>query len=127
MGAASDVSRRWFLSPEGIAIEWAGILAGPIALAAQQLASYALVKWTCGHQHTSVLHLISLGALVIVAGGAFAAWRTLDEAPADSTGDGGRSLDRGRFMGLLGLATSALFAVAVVFMSVPPWMIDACQ
>jgi hypothetical protein len=127
LGAAFDVSRRWFLSPEGIATEWAGILAGPIALAAQQLASYALVKWTCGHQHTSVLHLISLGALVIVAGGAFAAWRALDEAPADSMPDGGRAFDRGRFMGVLGLALSALFAVAVIFMSIAPWMIDACE
>ena len=44
----------------------------------------------------------------------------------DATLDGGRSIDRGRFMGVLGLATCALFAMAVVAMAVPRWMIDAC-
>ena len=127
MGAASDVSRRWFVSPEGMTAQWAGLLAGPIALAADELSCYALVKWTCGHQHTWVLHLISLAALVLIAAGAFSAWRGLNEAPPDAMLDGGRSVDRGRFMGVLGLATCALFAVLVVAMAVPGWMIDACQ
>ena len=125
MGAATDVERRWF-AHEGIAAQWTGVLAGPLALAADQLASYALVKWTCGHQHVMVLHLISLAALVAVAGGAFAAWRVLSEAPAGATLDGGRAIDRGRFMGLLGIATCALFALLVIAMALPPWMIDAC-
>ena len=127
MGATSDLSSRWFVSGEGMAVQWAGVLAGPIALAADQLASYALVKWTCGHQHAWVLHLISVGALLVIAAGAFAAWRAVSEAPSDATFDGGRSIDRGRFMGVFGLATCALFAVLVVAMAVPGWMIDACQ
>ena len=76
------MSRHWFVSGEGIAAQWTGILVGPIALAADQLASYALVKWTCGHQQTWVLYLISLGALAAIAGAAFTAWRVLAEAPA---------------------------------------------
>jgi len=126
LGAASDVSRRWFVSSEGITVQWIGVLAGPIALALDQLSSYALVKWTCGHQHVWVLHAITLAALAAIAGGAFAAWTTFMEAPRDASLDGGRSTDRGRFMGVLGLATCALFAMAVVAMAVPRWMIDAC-
>ena len=127
MGAASDVTGRWFSSPEGMGAQWAGVLAGPIALAADQLSSYALVKWTCGHQHPIVLHLISLGALVAIAAGAFAAWRGLAEAPPDATFEGGRPFDRGRFMAVLGLTTCALFAILVIAMAVPTWMIDACR
>ena len=106
--------------------QWAGVLAGPIALAADQLSSYALVKWTCGHQHPIVLHLISLGALVAIAAGAFAAWRGLAEAPPDATFEGGRPFDRGRFMALLGLSSSALFALTIVGSTVPRVMLDAC-
>ena len=120
------MSRRWPASAEGIAVQWIGILTGPLALAADQLTSYALVKWTCGHQHVWVLHAISLAALLVVAGGAFAAWTALSGLAPDATLDGGRSIDRGRFMGALGLATSALFAALVVAMAVPGWMIDAC-
>jgi hypothetical protein len=109
-----------------MAVQWIGVLAGPLALAADQLTSYALVKWTCGHQHTWVLHMISFAALLVIAGGAFAAWTALMASPADATFDGGRSIDRGRFMGALGLATSALFAALVIAMAVPGWMIDAC-
>lgn len=121
------MSRRWFDSTEGMSLQWAGVLAGPLALAADQLSSYALVKWTCGHQHPIVLHLITLAALVVIAGGAVAAWRGVAEAPETASIDGGHPDDRGRFMGMLGLAMSALFALAVVFLAVPTWMIDACQ
>jgi hypothetical protein len=126
LGAATDVSRRRPASAAGAAVQWIGVLTGPLALAADQLTSYALVKWTCGHQHTWVLHAISLAALLVIAGGALAAWTALSESPPDARLDGGRSIDRGRFMGALGLATSALFAVLVVAMAVPGWMIDAC-
>ena len=120
------MSRRWPASATGTAVQWIGVLTGPLALAADQLTSYALVKWTCGHQHLWVLHAISLAALIVIAGGAFAAWTAVSESPPDATLDGGRSIDRGRFMRVLGLATSALFAALVVAMAVPGWMIDAC-
>ena len=106
---------------------WAGLLAGPTAWAIDLVTSYALVKWTCGHQHASVLRLITLGALVMIGAGAVASWRALAEAPADATMEGNRPFDRGRFMAVLGLATCAMFAVLVIAIGLPRWMIDACQ
>ena len=134
MGAASYVDRRWLSSAEGITALWAGILAGPIAWAADLGISYALVKWTCGHQHTTVLHLITVGALVATAAGAFAAWRVIGELSREPATDppprgvpDERSIDRARFMAALGLLSSGLFALVIIATAVPKWVLDACQ
>ena len=84
--------RGWFSSPAGIALLWSGILAGPTAWALDLTISYALVKWTCGSQHTSVLHLITLAALLMTAGGAAASWTALRQAPHDASDDGEPSI-----------------------------------
>ncbi len=41
--------------------------------------------------------------------------------PATVGDDGGHPLDRSRFMGLLGIASSALFALLLIAESVPIW------
>jgi hypothetical protein len=109
---------------------WAGILAGPFAWASDLGISYALVQWTCGSRHTSVLHLVTLATLVLIAAGATVSWRVLSATPAAAAGadpDMGGFFDRPRFMAVLGLLTSALFAVLVVASAVPRWVLDACQ
>jgi len=118
--------RGWFSSPTGIALLWAGILAGPVAWALDLTISYSIVKWTCGSQHTSVLHLITLAALLMTAAGAVASWTALQRVPHEGTEDGPRPIDRGRFMALLGLVTCALFALAMIGNTLPRLMLDAC-
>jgi hypothetical protein len=118
---------RYARSPSGIAVEWTGVLAGPIAFALDLLISYSLVKWTCGSQHTVVLHLVTLAALLIVAGGAFASWTALASTPDHASSAGGRPVDRARFMALLGLAMSGFFAVVVIANGIPRLILDACQ
>lgn len=99
---AEPASSRSVSSPAGIAAEWTGVLAGPTAFALDLLISNALVKWTCGSQHTAVLHAITLAALVVIAGGVFASWTALAATPEEATLDGGRPADRARFMAVLG-------------------------
>jgi hypothetical protein len=113
---------------------WAGVLAGPIAWAADLGISYAIVKWSCGHQNAAVLHLMTLVALAVIAGGTYASWRVLSLASGDVPLDGPPThagpvvvLARVRFMAVLGLASSALFAVSVIGFAVPRWVLDACQ
>jgi hypothetical protein len=118
--------RGWFSSAPGIALLWTGILAGPLAWALDLTVSYALVKWTCGSQHTSVLHLLTLVTLVITAGGAFASWRALQWTPRRGPEDGPRPVDRARFMALLGLVSAGVFALAIVGNQLPRVMLDAC-
>lgn len=103
------------------------MLAGPAAWALDLGISYSLVKWTCGGGPPVVLHLITLFALAVIAGGAFASWRALQRVPADAREDGSRPDQRGYFMAILGLAMSALFAMVVLAGAIPRWVLDACQ
>lgn len=118
--------RGWFSSATGIALLWAGLLAGPVAWALDLTISYSIVKWTCGSQYTSVLHLITIAALLMTAAGAAASWAALQRAPSEAAEAGPRPMDRGRFMALLGLVTCALFALAMIGNALPRLMLDAC-
>jgi len=103
-----------------LAAQWTGVFAGPIAWATEFGFIYSLTKWSCNHT-AIVLQLVIVAALVVTAFGAFAAWQTLTLVPVGATDDGGRSVDRSRFMGILGLCSSALFALLILAQSVPIW------
>jgi hypothetical protein len=125
LGAQTDLAGdlRW-LSPLPL---WIGILAGPAAWACDLCSSYALVKWTCLSQRETVLYLITLGSLTMVACGAAVSWAALQSTAPDMPTDGGDSRQRARFMAILGLTSSALFALAIVAGAIPRWVLDACQ
>jgi len=114
---------RW-LSPLPL---WTGILAGPIAFAINLTVTYALVKWTCRSDAQTVLHLVSLIALVIVLGGTWVSWMALRHSPVTLETDAGTPEARARFMALLGLASSAFFIFAIVANAFPQWVLDACR
>jgi hypothetical protein len=121
LGAAADVN---WLSPLPL---WTGILAGPVAWALDLSISYALVKWTCASQRQTVLQATTSVALVVVAGGAVLSFIALQRTAGDTPTDGGEPRQRARFMAILGLATCALFALAIVAGAIPRWVLDACQ
>ncbi len=121
LGAKAHLNAEWSTSYEGIWTQWAGVLAGPIAWSAMLLFDYALTKWSCGHSTAYVLQIIAIVAIACTAAGAFAAYRTLMLVPAAVGDDGGNPLDRSRFMGVLGLTSSALFTVLLVAESVGIW------
>jgi hypothetical protein len=104
-----------------------GVLAPPIAWAADLTIRYALVKWTCGTEHFFVLPLVTLGALALTGAGGINAWRAFRATPADAPTDGGRPVERGRFMAIAGLCTSVFFAFVLLAGTVPVWMLDACR
>jgi hypothetical protein len=126
LGASTDLNAadlRW-LSPLAL---WTSILAGPTALAADQLTSYALVKWTCTTQRQDVLYLIPFVALAIAAGGACVAWQALRRTQENLPTDGGDPQQRARFMAILGLTVTAFFALSIVALAIPPAVLDACH
>jgi hypothetical protein len=133
LGSETDLSARWFHSRAGILAVWSGMLAGPIAWALDLLISYAIVQWSCGHDNRIVLRLITLVSLTIIAAGAYASWIAFEHTPSDMPFDpsegrdhGTIVIERGRFMAVLGLLSSLLFAVLVIGLAVPRWVLDAC-
>jgi hypothetical protein len=106
---------------------WTGILAGPAAWALDLCVSYALVKWTCSSQRTLLMHLISPGCLALVLGGAAVSWWALGRTSGHTATSGGDPQARARFMAILGLTSSALFALTIVAGAIPRWVLDACQ
>ena len=118
---AADV--RW-LSPLPL---WTGILAGPVAWSLDLGISYAIVKWACIARREDVLAILTAAALTMVAAGSGVSWAALRHTRDDRPEDGGRPRQRARFMALLGLASSAMFALAIVAMAIPWWVLDACH
>lgn len=104
----------------------AGMFAGPVAWATDLVVSYVLVHPTCKGQHAGILHAATFAALAVIVAGAAIAWRSLQQTPRRPT-DGGASLDRARFMALLGLASSAFFGAVVIAEAIPRWVLDACR
>ncbi len=121
LGAEDHLTAEWSTSYSGIWTQWTGVLAGPIAWSAMLGFDYALTKWSCNHSGALLLQLVAVLAIACTGAGAYAAWRTLMLVPATVGDDGGHPLDRSRFMGLLGIASSALFALLLIAESVPIW------
>jgi hypothetical protein len=94
---------------------WVGILVPPLAWAADETISYAATKWACGHQSSVALHALTLMTLGTIAVATTVSWS------AD------RENERARFMAVLGLMLSALFAIVVIATAVPKWVLDVCQ
>ena len=126
LGAEADLTAadvRW-LTPLPL---WIGILAGPVIWAADLTLSYALVPWACSTRQFAVLHLVTLGSILVVIGGAWIAWLAYQQTQGAGRNDGGRPRERARFMAVLGLASSALFLVAILANDMPRWVLHACR
>lgn len=95
--------------------QWLGVLVPPIAMLTNVSVGYAFVPWSCTANSRTVLHIeIAALALISVAAG-FVAHREWKHY-----GGGGQSDDtagpgpRARFMGLLGIGSSALFTLILL-------------
>ena len=126
MGAATDLTagELRLLSPLSL---WTGILTGPSVWAVDLMACYALVKWACLHHREDVIQLILFGSLAIVAAAAAVSWLALRHTASDQPTDGGDPRERARFMAVLGLASSAFFALMILTLAIPDWVLDGCQ
>ncbi len=112
-------------APRPLAL-WTGILGPPIVWYADLTISYPLVYHACQSGSMLWLHVVTALALLLVAGSGLTAWSCLQAVPADAPTQGGWPVDRGRFMALVGLASTALFALAVVAQAIPRWILGPC-
>jgi hypothetical protein len=118
---------RELSSNRSTAGQWFGLLAGPLAMLSSQQAQYALVPWACYGGTRFVVHippLVFLGITLIAALVARREWR------AGGGGEPGAAsgvIARARFLGALGMATSALFGLIIVAMWVADAFLNTCD
>jgi hypothetical protein len=104
--------------PAGALVSSAGVLLGPLAFALDLQLGYSLVYEACNRHSMLVLHLVGAAALVLVAGGALAAWRVFQAAGDER---------RARFLGRLGLLSSAFFLLVILGQALPRLVLGPCD
>lgn len=108
--------------------QWTGLLAGPFAWVLQLQVAYLLIPWACAHDQQSIsLHIITLVALLLTAGGAFISWQDWREYGAELPGDAGGRVPRSRFMSISGLLTSAFFFLLILMQGIASFILHPCQ
>ena len=105
---------------------WAAVMGAPMIWSVQMGANYALAPWSCPNRQI-VLHLITLGGLVLVVVGAVLSWRQWKVAGGGSPEeDVGGVVARQQFLGALGLLTCLLFGVLIVAQGIPSFFFNGC-
>jgi len=107
--------------------EWGGVLLPAAAWATNLEVQYALTKWSCHSARPMALVIFTACALALVGLAGEVSWTVLKRTSHDAPTDGGRPGERSRFMAILGLTSSAFFALAIIAMAIPIWVLDACQ
>ncbi len=104
----------------------AGIYAGPTAWLVDTQANYALVPWVCAHQ-VQIIPVVALAMAAVSLLGGFLSWRGyVTAAPTpepDSTGAGRPH----RFVALIGVGMSLLFAVIIVLHGAAAFVFHGCE
>src|SRR5438067_1854549 len=90
------------------------MLAGPIVWLMQFQTNYTLVPWACRSGAHFLIYIVSIIALLVVAGAGFLSWRLWQEAGRDWPDEQANVRSRSRFMAVLGLLTSALFFLVII-------------
>jgi hypothetical protein len=104
----------------------AGVLLGPIAWILDEGLSYSLEQHACSTGHFYILHVISVVCLLIALGGVAIAWRQLSLVGSGSE-SGGSIRDRSWWMARFGIALGIGFAVVIVALAVPKFMLSPCS
>jgi hypothetical protein len=103
---------------------WTGLVGAPLVWLGYLQASYALVQWACREQSPLALHLVGLIALAAVAAAGWLSWQAQG---ADGGGAPSRAASRRRFLGAIGVWSSALFALVIAVSELAVWVLEPCR
>jgi hypothetical protein len=104
----------------------AGVLLGPIAWILDEGLSYSLTQHSCSTGHVYVLHVVSIVCLIIALGGAGIAWHQLSLVGTGSA-EGGSILDRSWWMARVGISLGVGFAVVILALAIPKFLLSPCS
>jgi len=97
------------------------MLAPPMIWALQQQLSYALTPSACEARADWWLHLLTVLAVLAVAGVTFLAWSDYQRLPREP-GDPSRR----RFLAASGIGSGSLFLIVILATELPSWFLGAC-
>jgi hypothetical protein len=106
---------------------WAGVLIAPLAWALQMQAGYILVQPACQAGRNTLLHIVTLAALLLAALGGFIAWRKWQQTGRAWPDEAAGALARSRFMAVLGLLLSVMFFLVIVAQGIASFVLHPCQ
>jgi hypothetical protein len=107
---------------------WWSLIAGFLAFGLDLGFGYVLQRHACNQGRSLILHLITIICFVIALSGMIPAIFAYRQLPSDKSEKGeGQPASRVSFQAILGIAFSIAFAVAIVAVSVPPWILDPCS
>jgi hypothetical protein len=105
----------------------AGLFLAPFAWASQLLINYSLTPTACAESREWLLHLVSLGMLLVALIGALIARGAWTRLTSGSTVHGDAREAGRRFLALAGLGLSLFVALVIVALDIPTWWLSACQ
>ena len=109
---------------------WAGVIAAPLLWGMYLQFTYMLVPWVCVSKRTWVLHLTTTAFLALIGVGGYLSWYDWHHSPGEHSGAGSDSPDvslgRHRFVGMLGMMSSALFFLVVLATGLASFFHDPC-
>ena len=96
--------------------QWFGMLAPPLAFLTNLSLGFALVAWSCAAHHRVLLHIeIALLVLISIAAGVVAHREWKHFGGGGEADDSGGPAARARFLGAMGMGSSALFTTILLF------------
>jgi hypothetical protein len=111
----------------GLLTQWLGLALAPAAFAVHLQIGYSLVPWACLRQNSVWVHVSGALSVALALLGVWFAWRAWhDNGGGDPTEKYGAE-PRARFLGVMGVTTSAVLALILAAQWAAVFVISPCQ
>jgi len=104
-----------------------GIVAGPIAVLANEELIYVTNMWACGTGRQLAMHVVPIICLLVTLGAGLLAWRDWDRVGRGIEDEAATIDSRSRFLALGGMAISALSALLILAQWLAIFVFGACM
>jgi hypothetical protein len=122
----TDHTSAEFRRPAAPLLLWWGVFAGPVAVALDEMLSYAIVHHSCSTGHHSLLHFYTAVTILVSLSGIVAALWCYRRLPRTNL-EGGSPIARSRWMAIYGIAASSVFILVIIAVSIPKWAMSPCD
>jgi hypothetical protein len=110
-------------APTGTVSLWAGVIVAPLLWACQLELEYALVPWIGGHGKHFLLYLVTVVFLVLTLICLWLCWK--EWATVWKATEREHHVTRAAFLSMLGMWSSALFALIILAQGIASFFLDA--